>query len=598
MTSKSRISHRLLAALCVWSFACATPQASAPQPVAHSPSSQPAVRERRLPAHGGEPGVAVGTHAAVASAEPQASAVALGVLRTGGNAVDAAVALAFALAVTHPSAGNLGGGGFMLLRTAAGENVAIDYRETAPAAASRNMYLDAAGNLTGASVLGARAAGVPGTVAGLVLAHERYGSKPWAELVQPAVALARDGHRIDAAHAGTLARAVAQMHAAGFTSSARVYENAAGQPIAEGELWRQPELAETLSEIARAPGTFYTGPLAARLVQQMQRAGGLWSARDLAEYRAIVRPAISFTYRGHEITTMPPPSAGGVVMRQILFASEQLNVAQAPYRSAQAFHLYLEATRRAYADRNSWLADPAFVKVPLAGLLDPAYIRARMADIDPAHATPSSRVSAGQPSAREESPETTHFSVVDEAGAAVSNTYTLNSGFGAKLVLEGTGVLLNNEMDDFASNPGKPNAYGLVQGEQNKIEPGKRMLSSMTPTVITKDGRLRAVLGTPGGPTITTTVVQLVRALLDYGVSLDVAVRAPRVHHQWLPDRVLVEAAAEPQIVEGLRALGHEVTTIQEGQIGHADCIEVDPETQGFRAVADVTRGSGGALAY
>ena len=317
MTTMPRLSRACFVAVCLWSFACATPQASTTASTARTPSAAAATVERRLPAQSGEPGVAVGTHAAVASAEPQASAVALSVLRSGGNAVDAAVALAFALAVTHPSAGNLAGGGFMLLRTATGENVAIDYRETAPAAASRDMYLDAAGNLSNASVLGARAAGVPGTVAGLRLAHERYGKTPWAELVQPAVMLARDGHRIDAAHAQTLARAVAQMHSAGFESSARVYSNAEGKPIAEGELWQQPELAQTLSEVAADPESFYTGPLAAKLVEQMQKAGGLWSARDLAEYRALIRPALQFTYRGYEITTMPPPSAGGVVMRQI-----------------------------------------------------------------------------------------------------------------------------------------------------------------------------------------------------------------------------------------------------------------------------------------
>jgi gamma-glutamyltranspeptidase/glutathione hydrolase len=305
---------------------------------------------------------------------------------------------------------------------------------------------------------------------------------------------------------------------------------------------------------------------------------------------------LEFDYRGHHIITMPPPSGGGIVLRQILFASEQLEIAKQPFRSALAFHLYVEATRRAYADRNAWIGDPDFVRVPVAGLVDPTYIAARMKDIDPAHATASSQIAAGNP--KSESPETTHFSIVDDHGAAVSNTYTLNTGFGAKLVLPGTGVLLNDEMDDFAGNPGKPNAYGLVQGERNSIAAKKRMLSSMTPTLVLKDGQLRAVLGTPGGPTITTTVVQLVRALLDYGVTLDVAVRAPRVHHQWLPDMVFVEPEVEPAIVDGLRALGHTVTIAPMGHIGHADCIEVDPSTHGFRAVADVTRESGGALAY
>jgi gamma-glutamyltranspeptidase/glutathione hydrolase len=556
----------------------------------------------------------VGTHAAVASAEPQASAVALAVLQGGGNAVDAAVSLAFALAVTHPTAGNLGGGGFLVLRTADGQSITIDYRETAPAAATRDMYLDAKGELTQDSLLGARAAGIPGTVAGMKLAHDRYGSKPWAELLAPAITLARDGHVVDAAHAETLARAVDGMHKAGWDSSARYYEDSEGKPIAEGQRWVQAELAQTLSEIARAPDSFYSGALAKQLVAQTQAAGGIWTERDLAEYRAELRQPLTFEYRGHQIITMPPPSAGGVVMRQILFASEQLNMAQAGYRSPLSFHLYLEATRRAYADRNAWVADPAFYKVPITGLIDPTYIAQRMRDIDPDHATPSNQVAPGQPpgaasvtlhEAREaavlaarESHETTHFSIVDTAGAAVSNTYTLNGSFGAKRVLEGSGILLNNEMDDFASNPGKPNAYGLVQGEQNKIEPKKRMLSSMTPTIVVKDDQLRAVLGTPGGPTITTTVVQLVRALIDYNVTLDVAVRAPRVHHQWLPDGVFVEPTVEPEIVEGLRARGHQIIPSPFGKFGHADCIEVDPASLGFRAVADVTRGSGGALAY
>lgn len=597
--------RELFATLLVWclvaSGACG---ASSPQPApgaASAQSTQARAPERHLPAGGDLPGVAVGTHAAVASAEPQASAVGLAVLRSGGNAVDAAVALAFALAVTHPTAGNIGGGGFMVLRTAKGENAAIDYRETAPGASTRDMYLDAKGELTNASVLGARAAGIPGTVAGLFLAHERYGSKPWAELLAPAIALARTGHVPDAAHIQTMARAAGQMRAAGFESSAQLYSHEAdhGAPVANGQVWKQTELASTLEEIARDPHSFYTGPLARKLVEQMRAAGGIWTLEDLADYHALARTPIAFMYRGHEIITMPPPSAGGIVMRQILYASEQQNFAQAPYRSALAFHLYVEATRRAYADRNTWLGDPEFVKVPVQGLLDPAYITARMRDIDPQHATPSSSIGAGSPqTSSRESHETTHFSVIDEHGAAVSNTFTLNGSFGAKLVLPGTGMLLNNEMDDFAANPGKPNAYGLVQGEQNKIEPKKRMLSSMTPTLVMKDGQLRAVLGTPGGPTITTTVVQLVRALLDYNVTLDVAVRAPRVHHQWLPDVVMVEPDVESEIQDGLRALGHQLMPAPMGRYGHADCIEVDPATHGYRAVADVTRESGGALAY
>ncbi len=532
----------------------------------------------------------------MASAETHASEVGLNVLKAGGNAVDAAVAIAFALAVTHPSAGNLGGGGFMIVHQTNGQQVAIDYREVAPSKASRGMYLDTQGKVTQASVIGPLAAGIPGTVAGLELAHARFGSKPWAELIAPAIALARDGHVLEASHAESMQQAAQKMRELGFESSARLYLGPDGQPIAAGGTWRQPELAATLTTIANeGPRAFYTGALASTIATRMQEIGGLWTTQDLAEYKAVAREPLRFSYLGHELITMPPPSGGGIVMRQLLFASELLDLRKYPPRSADAFHLYVEAARRAYADRNEWIADPDFVRVPIAGLMDAGYIQSRMATIDPTRATPSSSIRAGAP--RDESPSTTHFSVVDRAGNAVSNTYTLNTGFGARVVVPGTGILLNNEMDDFAANPGTPNVYGLVQGERNAIAPRKRMLSSMTPTVMLKDGQLRAVLGTPGGPTITTTVVQLVRALVDYGTPLDEAVRAPRIHHQWLPDQVFAEPNAEPAILEGLRARGHDVAT-SPGEIGHANCIEVDPKTRGFRAVADVTRGGGGALAY
>ncbi|HKU36954.1 MAG TPA: gamma-glutamyltransferase [Polyangiales bacterium] len=585
----------------VWLSGCAT---SAPLPVSAPAQPAPVARAAQAPARGvpaasDQPGVAVGANGAVASAESHASEAGIAVLKAGGNAVDAAIAVAFALAVTHPSAGNIGGGGFMVVQLADGQRTAIDYREVAPLAATRDMYLDASGNPTKASVIGPLAAGVPGTVAGLELAHARFGSRPWAELVAPAVALARDGHAIDASHAESMQAAVKQMQELGFADSARVYLAADGQPIPAGGIWKQPELAATLQRIGQHGATaFYSGPLSQEIVQRMQQVGGIWTQRDLADYKALEREPLRFEYLGHEVITMPPPSGGGIVMRQILYASELFDIRKYPARSPEAFHIYLEATRRAYADRNEWLGDPAFVDIPVAGLLDPNYIKTRMSGIDPAHATPSSQIRAGTP--EQVAYETTHFSVVDRAGNAVSNTYTLNTGFGSKVVLPGLGILLNNEMDDFAAAPGKPNAYGLVQGERNAIAPKKRMLSSMSPTVLRKNGELRAVLGTPGGPTITTTVVQLVRALVDYGIPLDQAVRAPRVHHQWLPDQVFVEPDAEPELVEGLRAKGHKIETVTftGGKIGHADCIEVDPATRGFRAVADVTRGGGSAQAY
>ncbi|MDH5671516.1 MAG: gamma-glutamyltransferase [Myxococcales bacterium] len=559
----------------------------------------PATPARRLPNHdpANEPGVAVGIHGAVSSAEGHASRIGLDVLKRGGNAVDAAVAVGLALAVTHPTAGNLGGGGFMILRTAKGERVAIDYRETAPLAAHADMYLKSDGEVGNDSVLGPRAAGIPGTVAGLGLAHARHGSLPWSELVAPALALARDGHTIDARHAESMARAVKRMRDAGFEATAKLFE-VEGKALAEGALWKQPELAQTLGEIASGGAeAFYQGPLAERIVKGVEQLGGIFSLEDLARYRAVIREPIVFDYRGYTIISMPPPSAGGVVLRQILAASELLKIESHPWRSAAAHHLYVEASRRAYADRNYLLGDPDFADVPTAALTDLDYIKKRMANIDATRATPSSEIDGGNPLAGE-SHETTHYSVVDEAGNAVSNTYTLNTGFGAKVAIPGTGILLNNEMDDFAAKPGSPNTYGLIQGKQNRIEPGKRMLSSMTPTIIEHGGELRAVLGTPGGPTISTTVVQIARALIDYGKPLHEAVAAARIHHQWMPDRVLVEPGAEAELRSGLEALGHQVAESRWGSIGHANCIEVDPDTRGFRAVADVARKGGEALAY
>jgi gamma-glutamyltranspeptidase/glutathione hydrolase len=595
-----RLSSALSSLLaCALLVACARPPAPASSPRAALQAARPAPPprpQRGLPAR--DPavaGVAVGVHGAVSSAEQNASQVGIAVLQRGGNAVDAAIAVAFALAVTHPTAGNLGGGGFMLVRMADGTATAIDYREAAPLAAAADMYLDAAGNVTRDSVLGPRAAGIAGTVAGMALAHRRFAKLAWAELVEPAVKLAREGHALDREHAEDLAHAVEAMRKAGFEDSARVYLGTEGAPLLEGQLWQQPELGATLETIAtQGGGAFYSGPLAERIAQGVQKLGGLWTAEDLRRYRALERAPLVFDYRGHQILSMPPPSSGGIVLREILGASELLSLDKTPWRSTDGFHLYVEAARRAYADRNDLLGDPDFVKVPTQKLTSADYIRERMKDIDPLHATPSDRIKGGLLPA--ESTQTTHFSVVDDAGNAVSNTYTLNTSFGAKVVIPGTGILLNDEMDDFTAKPGAANTYGLVQSATNAIAPGKRMLSSMTPTIVVKDGQLRAVVGTPGGPTITNTVAQILRALLDYGRPLDDAVRAPRLHHQWLPDRITVEPSFEPEIAQELRARGHEV--VQGNTFGQAECIEVDPATHGFRAVADVTRHYGAAAAY
>ncbi|HEY8378734.1 MAG TPA: gamma-glutamyltransferase [Nannocystis sp.] len=571
------------------------PSAQAAQNAQIAAKDDPAAG-RSLPAHDpNDPATAVGIHGAVTSAERHASEVGLQILKRGGNAVDAAIAVGLALAVTHPSAGNLGGGGFMVIRMADGRTVAIDYREVAPAAATPTMFLDAKGNPTRASVDGPLAAGIPGTVAGLALAHEQFGTLPWRDLVLPAVALARDGHTLDEFHVEDLRNGSERMLKLGYTDAAAIYRRPDGTPFTTGDVWKQPDLAQTLQTIAdEGPRSFYEGPLAEKLARGVAALGGLWTVEDLKNYRAIARPPIIFPYRDHEVITMPPPSGGGVVLRQLLAASEILKIYEKPWHSVDEIHLYVEAARRTYADRNFLVGDPAFVQVPLDQLLDPRYLQGRLANVNPEKATPSSKIAAGI--ASNTSMQTTHYSVVDVMGNAVANTYTLNTSFGSKVVVPGTGVLLNNEMDDFAVKPGTPNTFGLVQGEQNKVEPGKRMLSSMSPTILVKDGKLRAVVGTPGGSTISTTVTQIVRALIDYGATIDQAVKAPRIHHQWMPDKIRLEPGLPPEVIEGLKARGH---TVEEWpSIGHANCIEVDPATGGYRAVADVARDGGAAVAY
>lgn len=555
-----------------------------------------------------EPAVAVGRQGAVSSAEAAASDIGVTIMKNGGNAVDAAVAVGFALGVTHPTAGNIGGGGFMVIRLPSGEVAAIDYREVAPAAASPDMYLDAKGEVTDKGRVGPLAAGVPGVVAGLAYAHQKYGKLPWADLIKPSITLARDGHALDTFHAkdmewvaGSIAKYAAGAGAANAALGAALKATAAtfakpdGSAYQVGEVWRQPDLATTLERIAASgPDAFYTGEFAENMAARVREMGGIWTARDLASYRVLQREPIVFDYRGHQVITMPPPSAGGVVLRQILAASEALSLDRLPWDSVERIHYYVEALRRTYADRNHLIGDPAFVNIPLQQLLDVGYIGKRMANIDPKHATPSSEVGAGVE--LKESEHTTHFSVVDGSGVAVANTYTLNGGFGAKLIVPGTGVILNNEMDDFTSKVGAPNMFGLVQGPQNAIQPGKRMLSSMTPTIITKDGKLRAVVGSPGGPTITTTVAQIIMQLVDHGRSLEQAVSGTRVHHQWLPDQIWHEDSLPKETADALVALGHKLQS--RSRIGHANCIEIDPKSAAFVAVADVERDGGKASAY
>lgn len=493
--------------------------------------------------------------AAIVTAHPLASDVGLAVLRAGGNAVDAAVAVQLALAVAYPRAGNIGGGGFLLYRAADGSTDALDYREKAPAAATRDMYLDADGNpVEGLSVKGHKAAGVPGTVAGLVAAHERYGSLPWAQLVQPAIDLAQGGFRLSVTEAERLNS---------FQADFAAWNEPSCPFIKPGwkadEILVQPELAATLTRI-RDSGRegFYAGETAQLLVAEMQRGGGLISADDLANYQPRWRKPLAGTYRAYNVISMPPPSSGGVALLQMLGMVEAYPLHTYGFHSPQAMHLMVEAERRAYSDRAAYLGDADHYPVPVDSLLHGAYIASRMEDFDTAKASVSSAMAEGNFGVLRESFETTHTSIVDAQGNAVSLTTTLNSNFGCKVMVDGAGFFLNNEMDDFSIKPGTPNQFGLVGAEANAVGPNKRMLSSMTPTIVEKDGQLFMVLGAPGGSTIITAVFQVFLNVVEFDQPLDAAVAAPRFHHQWLPDEIWLEKegfAAETQAA--LQAQGH-----------------------------------------
>lgn len=488
----------------------------------------------------------------VVTEEPIAADVGVSVLKSGGNAVDAAVAVALALAVTYPVAGNIGGGGFMLVRFAGGRSTFIDFRERAPGKSSRDMYLDAQGKLTRDSIDGWRASGVPGTVRGLELAHKKYGSKPWKDLVEPAVRLARDGFSVPYGLSETLAGGRARF--ARYPASKEIF----GKPYETGDTFVQPDLARTLERIARDPNDFYEGETARRLAEAMAANGGLITLEDLKAYKAIERQPLSGRYKGYEITTAPPPSSGGIGVLQMLGVLEGSAYEKPGYGAAATIHYLVEAMRRYYADRSEYLGDPDHTEVPVRSLLNPEYIRKLRQSIDPQRASSSDAIRPGALNAFESS-ETTHFSIVDTAGNAVSLTYTLNGGHGSGVTAPGLGFLLNNEMDDFAARPGSPNMFGLVQGEANAIKPGKRPLSSMTPTIITKDGKLFMVVGGPGGGRIITSVLQTILNVIDFGMNVQDAVDAPRFHHQWKPDRITMERGFSPDTVALLRQRGHEV---------------------------------------
>ena len=554
--------------------------------------------------------VAVGRQGAVTSAAPEATAIGLAVLQKGGNAVDAAVAVAFALGVAHPTAGNIGGGGFLVIRTPAGLVTSLDYRETAPGAATADMYLDAKGDPTRDSRIGPRAAGIPGDVAGMALAHKRFGKLPWKDLVMPAVALARDGFVLDSFHAEdmqwgakSMGDYLAQLEAdpkanpalrEAVRKTVALFRRPDGTPLAQGDRWVQPELAKTLEAIAKGGAkAFYRGRLAARMAKEVKAMGGIWTAKDLAGYKVLERKPVTFDYRGHQVFTMAPPSAGGITLRQVLAASETLNFQKLTWTSVERIHLYAEALRRIYADRNLLVADPDFAKVPMDRLLDATYIAARLGTIDPERATPSSKISAGVE--LEEKPETTHFSVVDGAGLAVANTFTLNGGFGAKVLIPGTGVMLNNEMDDFTAKPGTPNMFGLVQGPQNAVAPGKRMLSSMTPTILAKDGQPFLVLGSPGGRTIINSVLLAILNVVDFGMNVQEAVDAPRFHHQWLPDRLDHEPFAfSPDTAHLLAGRGHALRATR--RQGVVNAILWDAQAKVMEGASDRRSPDGAAI--
>ncbi|ACA18894.1 gamma-glutamyltransferase [Methylobacterium sp. 4-46] len=499
-------------------------------------------------------------HGMVASQEARATRVGVAILRAGGNAVDAAVAVGFALAVTLPRAGNLGGGGFMLVHLAKrSETVAIDYRETAPAAATRDLFLGPDGEPDPAlSTASGKAVGVPGTVRGLAEALARYGSGRFtlAELIAPAEALAREGITVEDDLAASLPRAAGIL---GRYESSRAVFFRGDRPYGWGERLVQPDLAATLRRIAEGgPDAFYRGEVAERIVAAVRGAGGAMTPEDLASYRVALRAPVRGAYRGHEVVAMPPPSSGGVHLVEILNILEGYDLAAKGAGSAEAIHLLAEAMKQAYADRAAYLGDPDRVRVPVAGLTAKSYAARLRALIDPDRARPAGEVRAGNP-LPEEPDQTTHFSVVDSEGNAVANTFTLNFSYGLGLVAAGTGVLLNNEMDDFSAKPGAQNAYGLVGGEANAVAPGARPLSSMTPAFVLRDGRLLLVTGSPGGSRIISTVLQVVTGVVDFGLNLAEAVAAPRVHHQWRPDALLVETGLSPDTLALLRAKGHRV---------------------------------------
>jgi len=550
-------------------------------------------------------------HAMVVSVHALASQVGVDIMHAGGNAVDAAVATGFALAVVHSPAGNIGGGGFMLIRMADGQTHFLDYREKAPAAATRDMYLDAQGNvIEGASEFGYKSIGVPGSVAGMVYAEQKYGKLTLKQVMGPAVKLAREGFALTWGEAADLH----DSYLAKFPESHRVFQRN-GDYYKPGEIFRQPDLARTLERIADNPDDFYHGALARELAAAMQKGGGLITVDDLAHYEVKEREPVHGTYRGYDLISAPPPSSGGTVLIESLNILEGYDLAKIESRSAESIHFTVEAFRRAFFDRAEFMGDPDFSKTPVAQLVDKKYAAAWRESIDPARATPSQDLrrpavfseleqyaAAHHPAiAPRESNHTTHYSVVDAEGNAVSVTTTINDWFGSRVTADGLGFLMNDEMDDFSAKPGVPNSDGLIQGAANAIGPGKRPLSSMTPTIVVHNGKTVMVLGSPGSSKIITTVANILTGVVDYGMNIQEAVNAPRFHHQWQPDVVNVEKWFSPDTLNTLRKVGYKI------QIGldesspywsDAECIAIDEKTGVRLGATDGRNSTGKAVGY
>jgi len=544
----------------------------------------------------------------VTSVHELASRAGVEMMRSGGNAVDAAVATGFALAVVHPQAGNLGGGGFLLLRNATGETHFIDFREKAPAAATENMYLDAQGNVIpdsskDSSVVGCKSIGVPGTVAGMLYAEKKYGKLSLEKVIAPAIKLARDGFPLAYEDTQDLRK---DKYLAQFPESKRIFLRD-GNYYQPGDILKQPELAHTLERIAKNPDDFYHGAMARELAAAIHKGAGLITTADLAAYEVKEREPIRGSYRGYDIISAPPPSSGGVALVEILNILEGFDLAKFGNRSADAIHLEAEAFRRAFYDRTDFVGDPDFAKIPVAQLIDKKYAAAWRDSIDLNHASVSKdlkrpsifneleRVAQSRTAGIREPENTTHYSVVDAEGNAVSVITTLNAFFGSRATAEGLGFLLNDEMDDFAAKQGVPNAYGLIQGPANAIAAGKRPLSAMAPTIVLKDGKIFLVLGARGGPTIITTVANVLIGVVDFSLDIQEAVNAPRFHHQWLPDEILVEDRLSPDTMNVLRSRGHKLTVRHFW--GDGECIMIDPKT-GERLGASDGRNNGKAVGY